>query len=57
MSRYGGSVPEPRPAKPVSLSDEVHYRLLNILEGRPDASQRELAQTPSGSASVGSTTA
>ncbi len=47
MSRYGGSVPEPRPATPsaVSLNDDAHYRLLKVLEERPDASQRELAQT------------
>lgn len=43
-SRYGGSVPETRPAKSASLSDDVHYRLLKILEERPEASQRELSE-------------
>jgi EPS-associated MarR family transcriptional regulator len=41
MSRYGGSVPDTRAATP--LSDDIHYRLLKILEERPDASQRQLA--------------
>jgi len=41
MSRYGGSVPETRPVIP--LSDDIHYRLLKLLEERPDASQRQLA--------------
>ena len=36
-------MPEPRPAAPAALSDDVHYRLLKLLEERPDASQRELA--------------
>ena len=27
------------------MNDDVHYRLLKVLEERPDASQRELAQT------------
>ena len=50
MSRYGGSVPQSRPDPirpnaPYPLNDDVHYRLLKVLEERPDASQRELAQT------------
>jgi MarR family transcriptional regulator, temperature-dependent positive regulator of motility len=44
MSRYGGSMPETRSATPVALSDDVHYRLLKLLEERPDASQRELSE-------------
>ena len=50
MSRYGGSVPQirPNPIRPDAqspLNEDVHYRLLKVLEERPDASQRELAQT------------
>jgi len=37
-------VPELRPAPPAALSDDVHYRLLKLLEERPDASQRELSE-------------
>ena len=37
-------MPEPRPAPPAALSDDVHYRLLKLLEERPDASQRELSE-------------
>ena len=38
-------MPEPRPAPPAALSDDVHYRLLKLLEERPDASQRELSES------------
>jgi len=44
MSRYGGSVPEPRPATPAALTDDAHYRLLKLLEERPEASQRQLSE-------------
>ena len=37
-------MPELRPAPPAALSDDVHYRLLKLLEERPDASQRELSE-------------
>ena len=36
-------MPKSRPAAPAALSDDVHYRLLKLLEERPDASQRELS--------------
>ena len=44
MSRYGGSVPEPQPATPAALTDDAHYRLLKLLEERPEASQRQLSE-------------
>jgi EPS-associated MarR family transcriptional regulator len=37
-------MPKSRPAASVALSDDVHYRLLKLLEARPDASQRELSE-------------
>ena len=37
-------MPEPPSARPASVSDDVHYRLLKILEERPDASQRQLSE-------------
>jgi MarR family transcriptional regulator, temperature-dependent positive regulator of motility len=36
-------VPETQPAAPAALSDDIHYRLLKLLEERPDASQRQLS--------------
>ena len=36
-------MPKTRSNPPHLLSDEVHYRLLKLLEQRPDASQRQLA--------------
>ena len=44
MSRYGGSMPEPRSATPATLTDDAHYRLLKLLEERPEASQRQLSE-------------
>ena len=42
-ARHGSSVPE-QATPTASLNDEIHYRILRLLESRPDISQRQLAQ-------------
>ena len=42
-ARHGGSVPE-QVIPAAALNDEIHYRILRLLESRPDISQRQLAQ-------------
>jgi len=41
--RLGGSLPE-QATPAAALNDEIHYRILRLLESRPDMSQRQLAQ-------------
>jgi EPS-associated MarR family transcriptional regulator len=42
-TRHGGSMPE-QTTPAARLNDEIHYRILRLLESRPDISQRQLAQ-------------